>query len=209
MAQLRTSNFSLLAGRANRVVAVAASCLFGLLVSNAHAQNLVVNGGFESGNFSGWTVSDGSLTTAGNDQPHSGSFEARLGNRGLSTLSQSIATVVGTIYTVDLFVARQGLLAGGEASSFSGSFAGTTFLTLNALTLPLNSPYREFSATITATSTNSLLAFNYIDQPSYTLVDDVSVTGPIVRAVPEPETYALMMFGLGTIGLISRRRKRV
>ena len=31
----------------------------------------------------------------------------------------------------------------------------------------------------------------------------------IVRAVPEPETYALMMAGLAALGFISRRRKSV
>lgn len=39
------------------------------------------------------------------------------------------------------------------------------------------------------------------------LIDDVSLAGP-VTAVPEPESYALMLAGLGVVGSIVRRRRR-
>jgi hypothetical protein len=38
-------------------------------------------------------------------------------------------------------------------------------------------------------------------------VDNVSVTSTLVTAVPEPETYAMLLAGLGAIGFMSRRRK--
>jgi hypothetical protein len=37
-------------------------------------------------------------------------------------------------------------------------------------------------------------------------VDDVTITA--IAAVPEPQTYALMMLGLGVLGAVSRRSKR-
>ena len=178
----------------------AARCIFALLAGAASATqaapNLLVNGGFETGNFTGWTLSDLSLTVAASDKPHTGTFEADLGNRSLSTLQQSVTTVVGAVYTVDLWIGRLGPLAGGDQFSLSVSFAGTSFVNLTSSTLPLNSPYAEYSANITAATTNSALVISYVDQPSYTLIDDVSVTA----AVPEPSEAALLLAGLVMVG---------
>ena len=183
--------------------------VFACTALSAHAgTNLVVNGGFETGDFSGWTVSDTSLTLASTRDPHSGKYEADLGNRSSSTFEQTIATVAGTAYTVDMWIGRLGLLASGDAFSVTVSFAGTTFVNLSADTLPLNSPYAEYSATITATSASSPFLITYVDQPSYVLVDDVSVTGP-TSAVPEPAEATLLLSGLALVGaLAARARKR-
>ncbi|MEQ1600924.1 MAG: PEP-CTERM sorting domain-containing protein [Methylophilaceae bacterium] len=35
----------------------------------------------------------------------------------------------------------------------------------------------------------------------------MSVDEPIMTAVPEPETYALLLVGLGFVGLVARRRR--
>jgi hypothetical protein len=37
---------------------------------------------------------------------------------------------------------------------------------------------------------------------------DDFIVGLKVTAVPEPETYALMLAGLGAVGFLSRRRRR-
>lgn len=39
------------------------------------------------------------------------------------------------------------------------------------------------------------------------IVNGVAVASPITTAVPEPETYALMLAGLGSIAMFVRRRK--
>lgn len=43
---------------------------------------------------------------------------------------------------------------------------------------------------------------------SYGSSSDVKVYSTTVTAVPEPETYALMLAGLGVMGFIARRRKQ-
>ena len=39
-------------------------------------------------------------------------------------------------------------------------------------------------------------------------VDQIRLGGASVAAIPEPETYALMLAGLGAVGFIARRRKQ-
>lgn len=38
-------------------------------------------------------------------------------------------------------------------------------------------------------------------------LDDFVLTGPGVSAIPEPETYAMLLAGLGLLGFAARRRK--
>jgi hypothetical protein len=89
-------------------------------------------------------------------------------------------------------------------ASFGQSLAGTG----NALQFALNNPGFGGSTADTKFSTT---LYN-LPQDTYTLtfnsnamkVDDVSIA---VTAVPEPETYALMLAGLGIVGFVARRRR--
>ena len=59
-------------------------------------------------------------------------------------------------------------------------------------------------------SANNLVAGNYYLQVSGTMVSDTggSFGGAVMLApVPEPETYGMMLGGLGVLGFLARRRK--
>lgn len=59
-------------------------------------------------------------------------------------------------------------------------------------------------------SSNNLVAGNYYLQVSGTMVSDTGASfgGAVMLApVPEPETYGMMLGGLGILGFLARRRK--
>lgn len=89
--------------------------------------------------------------------------------------------------------------AGGGSQTFSA--AGLGFAVTNGN--QSFSQYVQFVAN--AGSQITSLVFNNI--PSINAFETANYS--VVRVVPEPETYALMLAGLGALGFISRRRKRV
>ena len=59
-------------------------------------------------------------------------------------------------------------------------------------------------------SSDNLMAGNYYLQVSGNLVSDTGASfgGAVMLApVPEPETYGMMLGGLGVLGFLARRRK--
>src|SRR5262249_5454325 len=80
------------------------------LTPTTTSSNLIVNGGFETGNFSGWTQSgDLSYTGVDGSLPHSGSFAAYMGPTGSDGfLAQSFATTPGANYTLDYWLESDG-----------------------------------------------------------------------------------------------------
>ncbi len=92
-------------------------------VCGAVPGNLVVNCGFETGSFSGWTQSDNINNTfvagAFDEGPNSGSRFAALGNVGFNaSLSQTLATVIGQSYNISFYFASDG----STPNEFSASF---------------------------------------------------------------------------------------
>lgn len=170
-----------------------------VLATPASASQLVTNGGFESGDFTGWTLTGNTAFTGVDSTSHSGSDAAFFGQVGATgSLSQTLSTVAGQVYTISFWLQDNG----GTPSSFNASFGG------DALTSLSNTPafgYTFYTYSVSASSNSTLLSFTFRQDPSFFHLDDVSVEE--VSSVPEPATWAMMVLGMGAIGVSLRHRK--
>jgi hypothetical protein len=169
----------------------------------------VQNGGFETGDFSDWTVSgDTSLvgvcsvsTCPGNFAPFQGNFAAYFGPVGdTATISQSVATTPGTQYTLDFYLANP---VGGTPNYFAVQFGTASFSVTN---FGVAFGWQEFDLTDTATSNQTSLSFTFRNDPAYWFLDDVSLSSA-QGSTPEPGTFVL--FGSGLVGIAGLVRRKL
>ena len=190
----------------------------------AKATEYIVNGGFEDGNFTSWTVVSGnpacttclavySLSTGAGYGPNSGTYYAFLGTNPASTISQSFTDTLGQTLVVSFYYASNGdlnstppnsnqleALFNGTAEFNQANIASTG--TVNGTTIP---KYVEVTFDVIATGSDTL-TFSSFDIPSALALDDVTVTA--VSATPLPAALPLFASGLGALGLFGWRRKR-
>jgi hypothetical protein len=170
--------------------------------------DLIVNGGFETGDFTGWSLSGNtgfSGVASGAPFAHSGTYGAyfgAVGSDGILTQAQNVNTVVGHTYTFSFWLYNEG----GTPNDMSASFGSDTVLSLT------NAPamaYTEFTYNVVATSTSTSVSFSFRQDPAYWGLDDVSL---VDTTVTTPEPASLTMLGLGTMCLMGyawRRKKKV
>lgn len=160
----------------NQTTHVAQTRLFTLTV---HSPELVQNGGFETGDFTGWTVlnNDGYTFVDNGSQsipPHSGSYLAVLGQSsagGLCTIAQTLATSPGQTYLLSLWLDSTSI-NGGVPNEFSVSWNGNVLLDQANI---LTSGWTNLLFIVTATSSSTVLQFGESDDAWYLGLDDVSV----------------------------------
>ncbi len=176
-----------------RLLAFAICAAFG--TGMAHAN--VINGGFETGNLNGWTVSGYTGYTGVDGYAQSGNYAAALGAVGsLDFLSQTLSTIPGAQYNLSYWLASDGR----TANEFSVSWGGTALSDLMNIAAQ---PYTFYTYNVMATSASTVLTFGSRDDPGYLHLDSINVT----PAIPEPASLALFGIGLAGLGALFRRKQ--
>ncbi len=170
---------------------LALSTMQNILVQIQIGQSLLQNGGFETGDFTGWTLAgDGApfnFVTTDINYPgvvHSGYFGAYLGENGYpATLSQTLPTLPGQQYLVSCWLSDPDP---GSGQTFNATWDGTNLITL---TNPPAFAWTNYQFVATAADANVQLQFAVESDSGYFGLDDVSVT-------PVPP-LAFMSYGYG------------
>lgn len=208
-------------------VVLSSVCVFSALPAQA-AANLLINGGFEHPSTSfvnylapgGFTWIDGWITTGNGVHwmtESLGYFTDPTGKDAVDLadyakanggIKQSFATTIGALYSVS-FAGMTYQNAGnpdglGEITALIDNVEIQTYQLVNKSSA--SNAWQNFSFSFTATSALTTLEFRHKPAgENYSFLNDASV---FAVPVPEPESWAMLLAGLGLVGFAVRRRTR-
>ncbi len=166
--------------------------------------NLLTNGSFETGDFTGWTLAGNTGYTGVCDGCEGYTAEdgvdfAYMGAVGSDALlSQSFSDVSGDSYDFSFWYNNDN---GGTPEDFSAYWDGTQLLSI--VDSPNTDGWVNYTFTETGTGTDTV-QFDARNDPSYDALDNASVAG--VSPIPEPSSFLLM--GSGLLGLAGAVRRK-
>lgn len=192
-----------------KAIVLAACCVAG---GSHAATELISNGSFEQNvqtlntwdiynNLFGWHGGDHGIELRNNvaGSAFDGKNFVELDTTANSSMSQVIHTNAGQHYTLSFaFADRAGVAAASEGVQVKWG-------DLNLGTFNNASQWTTKKFDVVGNLGNTRLSFiaKGISDSYGTSIDKVSVTS----AVPEPETYAMLLLGLGLVGYMARRKR--
>jgi hypothetical protein len=184
---------------------LAAVLWFTLLVSqSAAASNIVVNPGFETGDFTSWNLDgDRYFNYVSMILPHGEEHAARLGqfySRGY--LSQELPTTPGA-YVLSFWLSNEGGTPNYFAVYWGGDHLGGGLLKLSLTDVP-GFTYTQYSIPGLVAVGPTTVRFEFQQDPHYWHLDDVEVTRS--SSVAEPGS-SLLLLGIGLAGLRAWRKR--
>lgn len=196
-------------------------------LSSVSAVELINNGGFETGNYSGWTINFTPVNNAalivtnatfGEPRVHSGTYAVNFNANSVpatAVLEQTFATLLGATYQVSFWFGAVSLASNPNVPSINSEIFGANGLTVLAshnYSVVGNHPaipYVNEQFTFVANGTQATLRLSDTTTQSGALdgvLDDVSVF-LLASPVPEPSTWAMMILGFAGVGFMAYRRK--
>ena len=199
------------------VKAAGLAALFAAGAASAAPVNLITNGDFESysdiyvpnggyavvfngsGQITGWDVGANSVDLIKNAYNSITTTSVdMLGTPGPGQISQNFNYAANTTYTLSFDLTH-------NPYASNGAQVQVDFFGQSHIVDGMNPLHTEtFTFTTGATGGVSTLSFSSIGGDGYSggVIDNVSVSAP----VPEPETYAMLVAGLGLMAFVSRRK---
>jgi len=180
-------------------IAVASVSAMALTVP-AQASNLLTNGSFETGNFTGWALSGntgatGVTTTFDGFTPEDGIYQAYLGPVGSDgILSQTFSDTLGQSLLVSFYFGSDG----NTPNDFSATFDGGTLISGNNW----SQPYMHYTYVVLGNASDTI-EFTFRNDPGYQFLDNVSVTE--LTATPLPSTWTMLIAGFLGLGYFAYR----
>jgi len=185
------------------VVANGRQVLLGLVfisvaTAGAHAE-IVVNGGFETGQFFPWnappSVPNQSVFRVSGGGGHTGEYYAKLASTQLRFISQVLPTEAGGDYELSFWLRRPSNFPALFRVRWEGQ---TVFNHITAL--PDGANWHQFTVPLHANITGSLLEFGQMDFPGEFHIDDISV-------VQVPGPGGAVVFAAAGVIVMGRRRR--